>query len=212
MAIYELRFCCIAFQLRDKIVPMIKDTRPALEQVKSGFKIAGILVVVCASLLVLLSLLPIHRIGAWWWHWKHGNSIEVGEFRVPVPNEWSVWSFDTGMTHEVELQNTKGGKHFWATITITQETRPPNASVTDLVALRRHSMENLGIHVTETRQLTIGGTPGFCIDGETAMAGLPVRNISCRVGAAFALEYIGSSLKAPSFYVILEGISKPSNG
>jgi hypothetical protein len=39
----------------------MRDTRPALEQVNSGFKIAGILVVACASVLVLLSLLPIYR-------------------------------------------------------------------------------------------------------------------------------------------------------
>jgi len=44
------------------------------------------------------------------------------------------------------------------------------------------------------------------------MAGLPVRNISCHFGANFSMEYIGSSLKAPSFYVILDGISRVSRG
>lgn len=187
---------------------MIRDTRTISEQIRSGFKIAGILVVVSAASFVLVSFLPTHRIEAWWWHWKHGNSVQVGEFRVPISNEWDVWSFDTGMTREVQLVNTEGGRPLWATITITEERgRRQDIPLADLISLRRRSTENLGIHVTDTRQLAITGVMGFCLDGET-MAGTPVRNISCRLGTKFSLEYIGSSLKAPSFYSILAGISK----
>jgi hypothetical protein len=119
--------------------------------VKSGFKIAGILIVVCAALLVLVSYLPIHRIEAWAWHWRHGNSIQVGEFTVPVPNEWGVERFDVGGgTQEVLLANTKGGKPFGATITITEEPwRVKNMVLADLVISRQRMMANLGIHVTE---------------------------------------------------------------
>jgi hypothetical protein len=73
-------------------------------------------------------------------------------------------------------------------------------------------MENLGIHVTDTRQLVIDGIAGFCLDGETAMTGTPVRNISCDLGTSLSMEYIGSSRTAPSFYSILDGISKASKG
>jgi|CZKS01.1.fsa_nt_gi hypothetical protein len=94
---------------------MIRDPRPVSEQVKSGLKIAGILVVVCAVLLVLASYLPIYRIEAWAWHWRHGNSIQIGEFTVPVPNAWGVERYEIGGgTQEVQLVNTKGGKPFWA--------------------------------------------------------------------------------------------------
>jgi hypothetical protein len=179
-----------------------------LQQVKSGFKIAGILVVVCASLLVLLSFLPIYRIEAWLWHWKHGNNMQAGEFRVPVPNEWLVRHSETGMTREMELLNTAGGRPFWATITISEEQPPRNIALADFASSRRRMMESLGIHVTSTRQLKVDGVAGFCLDGETAMAGRPVRNISCRLGANLSMEYIGSSLKAPSFYAILDGMAK----
>ncbi len=73
-------------------------------------------------------------------------------------------------------------------------------------------MESLGIHVRDTRQLLIGGVSGLCLDGETAMIGIPVRNISCYLGTSLSVEYIGSSLTAPSFYSILDGISKVSKG
>jgi hypothetical protein len=192
---------------------MIRDPRPVFEQVKSGFKIAGILVVVCAALLVLVSYLPIYRIEAWAWHWKHGNSIQVGEFTVPVPNEWGVERFDVGGgTQEVQLVNTKGRKPFWATITITEEPWRRNIVLADFATSRRRMMENLGIHVTDTRQMVINGVAGFCLDGETAMMGTPVRNISCHLGTSFSMEYIGSSLTAPSFYSILDGVSKASKG
>jgi len=191
---------------------MIRDPRPVLEQVKSGLRIAGITVVVCASLLVIVSFLPIRRIQAWGWHWKHGNELQAGMFKVPVPNEWYVWQDGTGTTRETQLINTKGGRPFWATITITEEQPPRNIALADLAGSQRRMMENLGIHVMETQQLAIDGVAGFCLDGETAMAGLPVRNISCHFGANFSMEYIGSSLKAPSFYVILDGISRVSRG
>jgi len=147
------------------------------------------------------------------WHWKHGNSIQVGEFTVPVPNAWGVERFDIGGgTQEVQLVNTKGGKPFWATITITEEPWRRNIVLADFAISRRRMMENLGIHVTDTRQLVIGGVSGLRLDGETAMTGIPVRNISCHLGTSFSVEYIGSSLTAPSFYSILDGIAKASKG
>jgi hypothetical protein len=192
---------------------MIRDPRPVFEQVKSGFKIAGILVVVCAALLVLVSYLPIYRIEAWVWHWKHGNSVQVGEFTVPVPNEWGVQRLESGPTQQIELVNTKGGKPFWATVTITEEPSwRRNIVLADVSSSRQRMMKNLGIHVTDTRQLVINGVAGFCLDGETAMMGTPVRNISCYLGTSLSVEYFGSPLKAPSFYSILDGISKASKG
>jgi hypothetical protein len=192
---------------------MIRDSRPVGDQVKSGLKIACILVVVCAASLVLVSYLPIYRIEAWVWHWKNGNSIQVGEFTVPVPNEWRVEHFDVaGGTQEFQLVNTKGGKPFWATITINEEPWRRNTVLADFATSRRRMMENTGVHVTDTRQLLISGVAGLCVDGETAMMGIPVRNISCRLGTAFSIEYIGSSLTAPTFYSILDGISKRSKG
>jgi hypothetical protein len=192
---------------------MIHDKRPVLEQVRSGFKIAGILVVLTAALLVLASYLPIYRAEALWWHLRHGNTIQVGEFRVPVPSEWYVWSFEAGSSQEVELVNTKGGRAFWASVNISKESwQRQNGDLDQLARLRQKSMEDLGVHVTELRQLPIGGVGGFCVDGETAMTGLPVRNISCRWRTGFSVEYIGSSLKVPAFYSILAGISVSPRG
>jgi hypothetical protein len=187
---------------------MIHDQRPVLEQVRSGFKIAGILVVLTAALSVLATFFPIYRAEALWWHLRHGHTIQVGEFRVPVPTEWYVSSFEAGPSQEVELVNTKGGRALWATIDISeQSSQHQNQDLDELARLRQRSMGNLGVHVTDLRQLPIGGVGGFCVDGETAMAGLPVRNISCRWRTGFSVEYIGSPLKAPSLYSILAGIS-----
>lgn len=191
---------------------MIRDTRPVIEQVKSGFKIAAILGVVCAALLVLFSFVPIYRIEAWVWHWKNGSNVQAGDLTVPVPNEWLVHRFATGMAQEIELTNTKGGRPFWGTITISVEQPPRNIALTDFASSQQRMMGIIGIQVTTTRQLDIAGIKGVCLDGQTVMAGLTIRSISCRLGANLSIEYVGSSLKAPSFYSILDGISRVPKG
>jgi hypothetical protein len=104
-------------------------------------------------------------------------------------------------------------KAFWAIITITEEPwRGRNMVLADLVSSRQRMMANLGIHLTETGQVVINGVSGLCLDGETAMMGTPVRNISCYLGTTLSMEYLGSPLKAPSFYSILDGVSKMSEG
>src|SRR6202140_5986408 len=189
---------------------MIQDTRPFAEQMRSGLKIAAILAMLCGILFVITTFVPMPRIEAWMWHWKYGNTIQVGKFSVPVPNEWGVQRFESGMTDEVQLVNTEGGKPFWATVTITQEWRQPNTVLADLANSRRHIMESRGTHVSNPRNLVVDGVSGFCIDGDSPMAGIPVRSISCYLGTSFSMEYSGSYLKAPAFYSILANISKAS--
>jgi hypothetical protein len=104
----------------------------------------------------------------------------------------------------------KGRKPFWGTITIADEPWQRNIVLADFGASRRRMMENLGVHVTDTRQLIVNGVSGFCVDGETAMMGTPVRNISCHLGTSLSMEYIGSPITAPSFYSILNSVSKAS--
>lgn len=198
-------------KLHEVASAMIQDTRSVGDQVRSGLKIAVILVAVCAAFWVTLTFVPVPRIEAWMWHWKYGNSVQVGEFSVPVPNEWGVRRFESGMTDEVQLVNTEGGKPFWATVTITQEWRQPNTVLADLANSRRRMMESRGTHVSDPRNLVVDGVSGFCIDGYSPMAGIPVRNISCYLGTSFSMEYIGSYLKAPAFYSILANISKVSS-
>jgi hypothetical protein len=189
---------------------MIQDTRPLADQVRSGLKIAAVLVTLCGILVVIATFVSMPRIEAWMWHWKYGNTIQVGKFSVPVPNEWGVQRFESGMSDEVQLSNIEGGKSLWATVTITQEWRQPNTVLADLATSRRHMMESRGTHVSDPRKLVVDGVSGFCIDGISTVAEISVRNISCYLGTTFSMEYIGSSLKAPAFYSILANISQAS--
>jgi hypothetical protein len=189
---------------------MIQDTRPLADQVRSGLKIAAILVTLCGILLALTNFVPMPRIEAWMWHWKNGNTIQVGKFSVPVPSEWGVQRFESGMSDEVQLSNTEGGKSLWATVTITQEWRQPNTVLSDLATSRRRMMVSRGTHVSDPRKLVVDGVSGFCLDGISTVEEISVRNISCYLGTTFSMEYIGSSLKAPAFYSILANISVES--
>jgi hypothetical protein len=187
---------------------MPRETRTVAAQVRSGFKIAGIMIVVLASVLFLLTFLPIYRLEAWVWHLRHGNNIQAGGMIVPVPSEWLVRAFDGGMTHEIELTNTKGGQPFWGMITITVEQPPRNINLDDFANFQRRVMENFGLQVMGPRQLNVDGVSGLCLDGQATIMTGNLRNIACRVGTNLVLEYRGSPLEASSFYSILDGIAK----
>jgi hypothetical protein len=68
----------------------IRDPRPVWQQVLSGLKIGAVLIAVGASVRVLWPYTPVPRIEAYIWHLRHGNTIEVGQYRVPVPKQWYV--------------------------------------------------------------------------------------------------------------------------
>jgi hypothetical protein len=190
---------------------MIRDSQPVAQQVKSGLKIGGALVVVCAALFVLAPHLRSRRLEAMVWHWRNGNSINVGEFAVPVPSGWMVQRFEVGRTQEVYLINTRGGEALSAVIIIT-DMPGRNTFPLNFAGSRRRTMESFGLHVSDTRELVIGGVNGSCLDGETMRTGISRRDISCSFGTSLSVEYVGSSPTAPMFYSILDGIAKTSKG
>jgi hypothetical protein len=186
---------------------MKRDPRPVLQQVKSGLKIAGIILVVLASVMVCLSLLPIYRIEAWAWHLRHGNSIQVGNFQVPVPKGWLVQRFDNGDIDLINTVNTKSGMEDTAVVTVSTH-HWHNLSIEQLESFDRKSLESIGVHEFDTRHFSVEGVSGFCLDGTLVfLAPSRVRTIECHIGTDFSVDYRGGSLNASIFYKILAGIS-----
>jgi len=72
----------------------IRDPRPVRQQILSGLKISAVLIAVGATVLLLGPYIPVRRIEAYIWHLRHGNSIGIGQYRVPVPKYWYVWPME----------------------------------------------------------------------------------------------------------------------
>jgi hypothetical protein len=73
---------------------MKRDSRPVSQQVLSGLKIGAVVVAigagVGAGVLIGPSYIPVHRIRTYIWHLRHGNTIDVGQYRLPAPTQWFV--------------------------------------------------------------------------------------------------------------------------
>ncbi len=84
------------------------DTRPVSKQVLSGLKISGVLIAVAVLSLVFLRFIPVRRIEAFYWHVRHGTSVEVGSYRFPVPKQWYVDHYSANDVMLVDLDTGDG--------------------------------------------------------------------------------------------------------
>lgn len=69
---------------------MRRDPRPVWQQVLSGLKIAAGIIIIGAAVLALPSYIPRARIANFVWHLRHGNTMDLLGYRIPVPRDWYV--------------------------------------------------------------------------------------------------------------------------
>jgi hypothetical protein len=67
-----------------------RNTRPLSRKTALGLKIAAVLIAVLVGVLVCVKLLRTQRVEAFFWHVRHGNVVEVGNYQFPAPKQWSV--------------------------------------------------------------------------------------------------------------------------
>jgi hypothetical protein len=89
---------------------MKRDPRPVSQQVLSGLKIGAVLIGIGAVVLISFSYIPVRRIEAYIWHLRHGNTIDVGQYRLPAPKQWFV----ERISDEVLLADLNSGDSIFA--------------------------------------------------------------------------------------------------
>lgn len=154
---------------------MKRDPRPVSQQVVSGLKIGALLLAVGVGVVVCFSYIPAWtksaaahrievRIKAYIWHLRHGNTIDVGQYRVPVPKQWYVEHLsDTVMLIDL---NTGDG------IFVDPRGLPKGRSLSswaDLVG--RASATSATMQTTRQRNFNISGETFLCIEQEVAPPG-----------------------------------------
>ena len=183
----------------------IRDPRPVWQQVFSGLKIAAVLIAVGASALLLWPYIPVHRIEAYVWHLRHGNSIDIGQYRVPVPKQWYVWpmernSLETG----VIMTDLNSGD------VISVDTNGLTLSAwSDLM---KRSLASKTLKATGQRSFSIRGEKFLCIEQDWDEKFVHYYPIQCQSDGGLEVHFqsypgVGRKHDA-AFYSLLQRIQR----
>ena len=154
---------------------MKRDPRPVSQQVVSGLKIGALLLVVGVGVVVCFSYIrawtesaAAHRIEvrikATIWHLRHGNTIDVGQYRVPVPRQCYV----EHLSDAVMLIDLNTGDGIFVYTSGLPKGRTLS-SWADLVS--RASATSATTKTTRQRNFNITGETFLCIEQEVAPPG-----------------------------------------
>jgi hypothetical protein len=184
---------------------MQPDTRPVSQQVLSGLKISAILVGLVIVCLVFLRFIPVHRIEAYYWHVRHGNSVEVGRYRFPVPKPWYVLTFSTNDVMLVDL-NTGDG------ITVRKSSAVDRLTLASWEALVSRPMADGSKKILGRKELQVSGERILCVETNLNTKAVRLYPIQCRSETALEVTFQPYIFSAKDhdqmFYSLLQQIQK----
>jgi len=186
-------------------VPLQPDTRPVSKQVLSGLKISGVLIAVAVISLALLQFIPLRRIEASYWHMRHGASVEVGNYRFPVPKQWYVDHYSVNDVMLVDLDTGDG-------ITVRARSVPSYSTLPAWEALISRPMRDGTTKVVGRRELRVSGETILCIEMNLDTKAVRLYPIECRSENALEVSFVpyvfSSKDHDQMFYSLLQQVQK----
>jgi hypothetical protein len=149
-----------------------------------------------------------------WWHWRHGNSISVGKYEVPVPKHWLVDVEASGLTF---LTDTRGPHHGRVSEinVITVDSLPMATNELDSwKSYKEEWLRNNGVPRPEERSLRFGDERVACLGGHEfhEVMKLPdatdLVSVDCLSSGNLHLMFVGSQQDLEVFYSIIPLIRK----
>jgi hypothetical protein len=181
------------------------DTRPVSKQVLSGLKISAVLVAALITSLVLMSFIPVRRIEAFYWHWRHGTSIDVGSYRFPVPKQWYVTDLSTDDFLLVDLDNGDS-------ISVRMSPRPGRFTLAAWEALITRPMLDGNTKILGRKELQISGETILCVEKNLDTKAVRIYPIECRSESALEVTFHPNILATTDhnqmFYSLLQQVQK----
>ncbi len=181
------------------------DTRPVSKQVLSGLKISGVLIAVAVLSLVFLRFIPVRRIEAFYWHVRHGTSVEVGSYRFPVPKQWYVDHYSANDVMLVDL-NTGDG------ITVRTSSGPSRSTLPAWEALISRPMRDGSAKILGRRELQVSGETILCIEKNLDTKAVRLYPIDCRSENALEVSFLPYLFSAKDhdqmFYSLLQQVQR----
>src|SRR5947209_16432372 len=107
--------------------------------------------------LVFLRFVPVHRIEAYYWHLRHGTSVDIGRFRFPVPKQWYVDSYSANDVLLVDL-NTGDS------IMVRTSSGPNRFTLPAWETLISGPMRDGSTKILDRRELRVSGETILCFE------------------------------------------------
>lgn len=174
--------------------------------------------VVIALIIVLLAYIGYSKrlqISARIWHWKYGYSAQVGNYNVPVPDNWLVLSqgqSDLTLTYVSRKQSLPSA--FPVAPMITISSLPVAVANLDFWKSRQQGLlETDKVRQVEQRTLMVGDEKVICIGGSVARDVFQVPqsdliSLECRSSGTLDVMFSGSQSEVQRFYDILGEIHR----
>jgi hypothetical protein len=158
-----------------------------------------VIVALGAGIVACVSFLPTHRLKAFFWHVRHGVSVEVGRYRFPVPKQWYLRHDGTEDIDLIDLDNGDS-------ILLSGSGMPYRTLATWSQMIRN----NRTITVTAQRELHIGDETVLCFEEDLYLPRRKVHlyPIQCRSDGAllvaFAPDFPSGKNHNEMFYSLLQ--------
>jgi hypothetical protein len=155
------------------------------------------------------------RIEAKVWHWRHGYSLNVGIYQVPVPDGWLVQDYDTpNMFMLINTHLTKTSDPF-SSVSIVNVSLVPSAprDLDAWASMTRQSFERQGLNDLKEQSIQAGDETIVCLGGQILRAMIRVPSLAavsmeCRSSGRLNLGFSGPESALPEFYKIMSEIHK----
>jgi hypothetical protein len=161
---------------------MKRDPRPVWQQVLSGLKIGAVLVAVGAGLLICWSLIPVHRIEAYVWHLRHGTTLDVDHYRIPVPKQWYVKDISENFVMLIDL-NTGDG------VSVETGGLPKRLTLSAWADLESRILSDT-MKMTGKRDFHIAGEAYLCIERDVSAGITHLYPIECRSDGGLTVSFL----------------------
>jgi len=155
------------------------------------------------------------QISAMVWHWKNGDFVPVGSYKLPVPEQWLVKTQPLGGSLLVDTRNQRGMSLLSGINVISADYLSAPAPDLDLwTSTKRKWLKDNGIGDPETRSLNFENEAVACLGGHELqeVMRLPdatdVVSVDCRSSGRLHLTFIGRKSDLQIFYSIIPRIRK----
>ncbi|MFZ0320178.1 MAG: hypothetical protein WAL56_13730 [Candidatus Sulfotelmatobacter sp.] len=180
---------------------------------RARVKLGGLLV----AIVVGISALYVFRVPlrTWIWHFRHGTSLTIGDYIVPVPANWGVEGFGDSDQALVRLDTDdqtarkKLKAHAGITLHLSQ-IKDHDLSLA--ASLDRDSLKKKGVEPILQRDLKIDGGAIFCVGGEdlgsSGVYDIEPLSWICRSPGGLEIMWSASEPDAKQVWEIVSGIRK----
>jgi hypothetical protein len=173
-----------------------------------------ILVVAGALLAIFVFVNNRLQIQAKLWHWRHGNSVDVGNFRVPVPEPWLVRNVqDRNSILMIDTRKSRGPDPLSDVNAISVFLEEPSVDLDYWANDWQQWLRGRGSKEIELRNVNALADKIVCVGGHEfrdvmRIPGTSVVSLFCRSTAGLSLTFVGSERDKEEFYTIISNIQK----